>query len=316
MRKTSVYLPEDLKDDLAALARRWDRSEAELLRLAVERLVRSARADAAPGAPVPARVPGPRLVGVGVGPSDPGLVTERALTTLRAADRVYAAATATDAIGRAEAIVRAAAPEIEVDRLVFEIGDDAPSRAASLEVAADAVVAGLDTGAAVAFVTLGDPNVYSTFPALARLVTARRPAVPVATVPGVMAFQELAAEAGTVLTEEGERLAVVVADGDAGALEAALAEPGCTVVVYKGGRHLPAVARVLAEHGRLDGAVVGEMLGLPGGRWVPVDAVADRPASYLATVVVPARRGSGGSADRSRRSPSLRGRPDDAGSDG
>ena len=293
MRKTSVYLPEDLKDDLAALARRWDRSEAELLRLAVERLVRSARDDAAPGG-TPPREPGPRFVGVGVGPSDPGLVTERALATLRAADRVFAAATAPDAIGRAEAIVRAVAAEIDVDRLVFEIGDDVPSRAASLAAAADAVVESLDTGAVVAFVTLGDPNVYSTFPALARLVTARRPAVPVATVPGVMAFQELAAEAGTVLVEEGERLAVVVADGDAGALEAALAEPGCTVVVYKGGRHLPAVARVLADHGRLDGAVVGEMLGLPGGRWVPVDAVADRPASYLATVVVPARRGSDG----------------------
>ena len=292
MRKTSVYLPEDLKDDLAALARRWDRSEAELLRLAVERLVRSARDDAAPGERTPAREPGPRFVGVGVGPSDPGLVTERALTTLRGADRVFAAATAPDAIGRAEAIVRAAAAEIDVDRLVFEIGDDATSRASSLEAAAAAIVEALDTGAVVAFVTLGDPNVYSTFPALRRLVTARRPAVPVATVPGVMAFQELAAEAGTVLAEEGERLAVVVADGDAGALEGALAEPGCTVVLYKGGRHLPEVARVLARHGRLDGAVVGEMLGLPGGRWVRVDTVADRPASYLATVVVPARRGN------------------------
>jgi len=292
MRKTSVYLPEDLKDDLAALARRWDRSEAELLRLAVERLVRSARDDAAPGGAPPAREPGPRFVGVGVGPSDPGLVTERALATLRGADRVFAAATAPDAIGRAEAIVRAVATEIDVDRLVLDIGDDAPSRAASLEAAADAVVESLDTGAVVAFVTLGDPNVYSTFPALARLVGARRPAVPTATVPGVMAFQELAAEAGTVLAEEGERLAVVVADGEPGALEAALAEPGCTVVVYKGGRHLPAVARVLAAHDRLDGAVLGEMLGLPGGRWVPVDTVADRPASYLATVVVPARRGS------------------------
>jgi len=52
---------------------------------------------------------------------------------------------------------------------------------------------------------------------------------------------------------------------------------------------VPAVAAQLAEHGRLDGAVVGEMLGLPGGREVAVASVADRPASYLATVVVPAR---------------------------
>jgi hypothetical protein len=36
--------------------------------------------------------------------------------------------------------------------------------------------------------------------------------------------------------------------------------------------------------------VLGEMLGLPGGRSVPVAAAADRPASYLATVIVPPER--------------------------
>ncbi len=290
MRKTSVYLPDELKDDLAALARRWDRSEAELLRTAVERLVLGARDDAAPSVPARPRTAGPLLVGVGMGPSDPDLVTERAAATLRSADRVFAGSTGTDAIGRAEAIVRGVAPEIKVDRLVFDIVGTPATRAASLTTAADALVDALDRGAVVAFVTLGDPNVYSTFPALARVVAERRPSVPITTVPGVMAFQELAAQAGTVLAEEGEHLAVVVARDDATELEALLADPACTVVVYKGGRHLPAVASRLRAHGRLNGAIVGEMLGLPGGRCVEVESVSDRPASYLATVVVPATR--------------------------
>ncbi len=290
MRKTSVYLPEELKAELAALARRWQRSEAELLRLAVERLVRGARDDAAPGEPTPPRDPGPRLIGVGVGPSDPGLVTARALAMLRTADRVFAASTGADAIGRAEAIVRAAAPEINVDRLVFDIGDDVPARAESLYRAADTLLAALDAGAVVVFVTLGDPNIYSTFPALARLIADRRPSVPVATIPGIMAFQELAAEAGTVLAEDGEHLTLVVADGESASIDAMLADRHCTVVLYKGGRHLPSVAQALQTHDRLDGAVVGEMLGLPGGRWVSVASAADRPASYLATIVIPATR--------------------------
>jgi hypothetical protein len=33
--------------------------------------------------------------------------------------------------------------------------------------------------------------------------------------------------------------------------------------------------------------VVGELLGLPGERWGPAKELADRPASYLATVIVP-----------------------------
>ncbi len=70
-------------------------------------------------------------------------------------------------------------------------------------------------------------------------------------------------------------------------LAAAAADPSAAVVVYKGGGRLPELALLLAEAGRLDGAVLGELLGLPGGRMAPVREVADRPASYLATVVVP-----------------------------
>ncbi len=290
MLKTSVYLPEGLKDQLATLARRSGRSEADLVRLAVDRLVRAADAEGTPGASPRQRIPGPRLVGVGVGPGDPGLVTQRAVATLCDAERVFAASTAPDAIGRAEAVVRAVAPEVRVDRLTFDIAGDARARSASLDAAATSVVDALDTGAVVAFVTLGDPNVYSTFPALARIVTAQRPSVPVGTVPGVMAFQELAAETAVVLAEEGEHLVLAVADGDATLLDTMLTDTGSTIVLYKGGRHLPSVADTLRSNGRLDGAVVGEMLGLPGGRSAPVAAVADRPASYLATVVVPAVR--------------------------
>jgi precorrin-2/cobalt-factor-2 C20-methyltransferase len=64
-----------------------------------------------------------------------------------------------------------------------------------------------------------------------------------------------------------------------------------TVVLYKGGRRLPEVAVQLRHSERIDGAVIGELMGLPGGRNGPVADVADRPASYLATVVVPAQRG-------------------------
>lgn len=291
VRKTSVYLPDELKASLAELSRRSGRSEAELVRSAIERLVRQAGARPAPPPPAPpAADPGPRLVGVGVGPSDPDLVTGRALRVLRSADRVFAPCTGPDAIGRAEAIVRAAAPDVVVDRLVLAIGDGDTGYQRSLGAAADQVVAALDDGAVVAVATLGDPNVYSAFPALSSLVAARRPGVPVATVPGIMAFQELAARTGTVLAEGDEQLALLTL-GDAPArLDVALDDPARTVVVYRGGRHLPEVARGLDRRGRLRGAVVGEMLGLPGGRSVPIAEVASRPASYLATMIVPAAR--------------------------
>jgi precorrin-2 C(20)-methyltransferase len=291
VRKTSVYLPETLKDELSDLARRWDRSEAELLRLAVDRLVRSARDQSAPVPPRAPRPVGPALVGVGLGPSEPGLVTARAVQALRDADVVFAASIGPDAIGRAEAIVRAATPDVRVERLVFAVAGTNEERSASVSGAAERVIEQLDAGAVVVFVTLGDPNVFPTFPAVARAVRAERAQVPISTVPGVMAFQELAAQSATVVAEDGERFAVFVPRHGHDDLEAFLADKHCTVVVYKGVGELPAVADRLRRHDRLDGAVVGEMLGLPGGRCVEVGAIADQTASYLATVIVPAARG-------------------------
>jgi len=291
MRKTSVYLPEETKAALHQVSLRWNRSEAQLIREAIDRLVRSADTEAAPAPPVvPPGLEGPRLIGVGVGPSAPDLITQRAIRVLERADQVFAASTAPDAIARAEAIVRSAAPEVAIDRLPFVITDTPDSRDGSFERAADALLSVLDRGQIAAFITLGDPNAYSTFPELARRVAAKRPGVPISTVPGIMAFQELAAATGTVLAEGDERIDIATMGDDLAPLSAALAKSHSTVILYKGGRRLPEIAAQLSEHDRLVGAVIGELMGLPGGRNGPVAEVADRPASYLATVIVPAQR--------------------------
>lgn len=294
MRKTSVYLPDGLKDRLAALARNSGRSEAQLIRLAVERLVAAEPSGAGPIAqhedPVAARhQPGPRLVGIGVGPGDPGLLTRRALEVVRGADRVLAPTTSPQAIGRAEAVVREAAPEVAVERVTFVMEVGTEGRARAIDDAVAATIAHLDRGEVVAFLTLGDPNVYSTFGALADGVAQARPAVPVDVVPGIMAFQDLAARTRTTVVDGTEYLVLLPAHAaaDAAVLASAAADPRAAVVVYKGGSRLAELAEVLGANDRVDTAVVGELLGLPGGRIVALADAADRPASYLATVLAP-----------------------------
>jgi precorrin-2/cobalt-factor-2 C20-methyltransferase len=291
MRKTSVYLTDETKDALRQVSLRWNRSEAQLIREAIDRLVRGAVAVPPPTPPPPSpRRLGPHLIGVGVGPSAPDLISQRAVRVLEEADRVFAASTAPDAISRAETIVRSVAPGVAVDRLPFVATESAATLERSLAGAVAALVAVLDRGEVAAFITLGDPNVYSVFSELARRVKADRPGAPVSTVPGIMAFQELAASTGTVLAEGAERLDIGTLGEDDTSFARALIDGGATVVLYKGGRRLPEVADRLRECERLDGAVVGELMGLPGGRNGPVADVAERPASYLATVVVPATR--------------------------
>src|SRR5579884_3960955 len=290
MRKTSVYLPARLKEALAARAAASGWSEAEVLRAALEADLRAAAAapgraagPAASAAPTgEAPVPG-RLVGIGVGPGEADLVTLRALAALRRADRVVAPATAVDAVGRAEAVVRQVLPGLRVERIPFEMAPGRAERDRSVAEAARVVAGYLDAGEEVAFVTLGDPLTYSTFTSVAVAVAGRRPATVVEQVPGVMAFQSLAARTGTTVTDERQRLLVRTAlDGED--VGAELADPAVTVVLYKGGRRLPDLAKAAAAAG------AGELLGMPGERIGALsDIAADGPASYLATVILPAR---------------------------
>ena len=306
VRKTSVYLPDHLKRALSARAAATRRSEADVLRSAVEAAVSGAGTAAAgsvgpgpggaagAGGTVERPQPG-RLVGVGVGPGDPDLLTVRALVALRRADRVLAPSTAPDAVGRAETIVREAAPDVRVERVPFVMHPDAGARADAMRTIATTVAGHLEAGDEVAFITLGDPLTYSTFSALADAVDAQRPGTVVDVVPGIMAFQSLAARTRTTLVDERQRLTVRTAlDGDdlsGGALD--LGDPDCTVVLYKGGRHLPEVAAAARAADRLDGAVAGELLGMSGERVGQLADLATGPAGYLATVIVPARPATG-----------------------
>jgi precorrin-2/cobalt-factor-2 C20-methyltransferase len=239
------------------------------------------------------------LVGVGVGPGDPELVTVKAVRVLREADVVLVPVMAPDEPGRAEATVRAhLGDDPRVRRVVFALDDRGgvtPRREAAWEAAAEAVVAAFRQSAeTVAFATIGDPAVYSTFAYLAQTVRDRVSHVEIHTVPGITAMQDLAARAGVSLCEGEESLALFPMTAGLDRYRDLLRGVD-TVVAYKGGRHLPEMLALLEAEGRLDGAVVGSGLGLAGERVVAGREVepAER-APYLTTVIAPPRRGERG----------------------
>ena len=286
MHKSSIYLPDALKRDLGELATRTGRSEADLIRHAIERLLTASTA-AEPGPP-PATVnhPRPALVGVGVGPGDPGLVTERARATLLVADRVIVISTDVRSVGRAEMVARSAAPTARLQRVAFTISGDADSRHASLLALAAEVLAATDGGELVAVAVIGDPSQWTLFPELAEAVATARPALHITAEPGITSYQAAAAAAGAALGVAGA--AMVVLDG-ATELPRHLHGGGDSVVLYKASTDAQTVKAAAADTGRRD-AIVAELSGLPGQRLVPLDDTPDGPMSYLATVVFPARR--------------------------
>lgn len=283
MHKSSVYLPDDLKAALGDVAARSGRSEADLIRTAIENLVRTGAAPATepPSVPTIAR---PAVIGVGVGPGDPALATEQARLTLGAADRVVVITTDARSVGRAEMVVRALAPPARVVRVPFAIGgDDAARRASTLDVV-DAAVAGADAGELVAVAVLGDPSQWTVFPDVAAEIGRIRPHLRIDGVPGVTSYQTVAGRGAISLGRSGTPLIVV---DDVADLDAALARHEATVVLFKASTDAVALQQIAAAHDR--DAVVGELTGLPGERTSPLGSLMPGPISYLATVVFPAR---------------------------
>lgn len=227
-----------------------------------------------------------RLIGVGMGPGDPELVTLKAARVLAEAGRVFVPVLDPAETGRAEATLAGHVPPGRVERLVFALNErtDADRRYAHWDAAGARVARWLrDTGGVAAFATIGDPNLYSTFGYLAQTVRGLLPDVAVETVPGITAMQALSAASGVPLAEGRERLTLVSATAG---LDRILDTDG-TVVVYKGFRHLSALSAAVAENGRR--AILGERLGLPGERITDLSTV-DGGVPYLSSVLIPARR--------------------------
>src|SRR5215218_4252868 len=207
-----------------------------------------------------------RLIGVGVGPGDPEHLTLKALRALKEADRVFVP----DG-GRAAEIVAA---HVEVEPLTFAMSD-VGSRERHWERAGARIA---ETQGTVAFATIGDPNLYSTFTYVANVVRRLVPDTVIETVPGITAMQDLAARSGTVLAEGDERLALIPYTAGDEALRHALGAFD-TVIVYKGGRHLPAVLCAVSDAGHH--AVYGEELGRPNEAFTTPEG----PAPYFSTVI-------------------------------
>ena len=215
------------------------------------------------------------------------MVTRKAERVLREADVVYHpgrdqqtgfAIRIAQELLPSGVVVRAAAVEMA------EPGDRYVALAA--ELAADA-----RAGRRAAFITEGDPLLYSTASRLLEILQANWPDVPVEIVPGVTSLTAVAAATGQSLVQSADTLVVIPACHHPDELER-LIEGHDRVALLKVGSVFPQILALLRRRGWLDRAIYAEKVGTPEQRVVrDVASINPKTVSYFSMVLV---------ADRSR----------------
>ncbi len=232
-----------------------------------------------------------KLVGVGVGPGDPELITLKAVRVLEQADVVVHFAKAAHS-GNARAIAaRYLKPGVRELSLAFPVTTELPKHEARYcdvirafyDDAARDLAAHLDDGRLVAVICEGDPLFYGSY---MHLHVRLAPRFHTEIVAGVSGMSGCWSAAGTPIAQGDDVFSVIPGTLAQDELERRLGEADAAVVI-KLGRNLPKVRRALERAGRLDRAVYVERGTMSGEKAIALAAKRDDCAPYFAVVLVP-----------------------------
>ncbi|GLO30285.1 precorrin-2 C(20)-methyltransferase [Pseudomonas putida] len=238
-----------------------------------------------------------RLLGLGVGPGDPELITLKALRLLREAPVVgyfVAKGKRGNAFGIIEAHLQ---PEQILLPLVYPVTTEAlPAPLSYEQVISDfydeasvQVAEHLDAGRDVAVICEGDPFFYGSYMYLHDRLAQRYEAE---VIPGVCSMLGGASVLGAPLVYRNQSLSVLSGVLPAEELKRRLADADAAVIM-KLGRNFPKVREVLAELG-LDGrALYVERATMANQKIVPLDQVDPQSSPYFSLIIVPGEKWQG-----------------------
>jgi precorrin-2/cobalt-factor-2 C20-methyltransferase len=231
-----------------------------------------------------------RLIGVGVGPGDPDLLTLKAIDALRHADVVAYFAKAGNA-SNARTIVAAHLNGAEELPLLYPVTTEIPKEDAAYrdairafyDASASTIATYLDDGRIVAVLSEGDPLFYGSYMHLHVRLSPRYPAEVIA---GVTGMSGCWSSIGIPMTQGDDVFTVLPGTLPEYELERRLADANAAVVM-KIGRHLAKVRRALDRAGRLDRAIYVERGTMANASVMKLTDKLDGCAPYFAIVLVP-----------------------------
>jgi precorrin-2/cobalt-factor-2 C20-methyltransferase len=200
-----------------------------------------------------------KLYGLGVGPGDPELITLKAKRIMEEADCIAVPKTKEGkrsfAFSIAEDIAGKGKPLLE---LVFPMSFDESVLENSWSNAIEEIRKVLDEGKDIAFITLGDPTVYSTYMYVHKAIS--KLGYDTEIIPGITSFCASASRAGISLGENRETIAVIPSAYECENLEQVL-DSFDNIVLMKVYKSMDKLKKLLEKKGLARNAVIVSKCG-------------------------------------------------------
>ena len=224
------------------------------------------------------------IYGIGIGPGSPDLLTGRAAECIKEADIICLPQSLKDEC-RAYRIAKEALPETASKACIcfdFKMTRDAAELERIHEDCYRKVSELYQEGKKLAFLTIGDPTVYSTFCYIAK--KAKQDKLNLEIIPGIPSFCAAAASLGISLCEGNEALHIISGQDD---IENIPDHTGTTVIL-KCGRNIIKIKELLAKMEQTKNVRVYAVsdCGMPEEkRYYGADAIPD-DCGYMTTIII------------------------------
>ncbi len=230
-----------------------------------------------------------KFYGIGVGPGDPELITLKALNVLEKVDIIFAPRAKTKEESLAGEIVeKVLRKKKDICELEFPMTNNREELGERYARAAELILQKISDGKPAAYLTIGDPLLYSTYIYLVNALLELAPELIVETIPGIPAYSAVAARFNYSLAEKGEKICICPAPEDMEDLRDVI-KKNDTIVVMKVAKKLPMVIALLEEMGILHNTIFGSHVGLKGERLIngrKEPFTLSEKEGYLSTIIV------------------------------
>ena len=207
----------------------------------------------------------PGLIGIGVGPGDPDLLTVKAVNAIQNADIIMCPASKEDRPSIAFSVVSSLIDKSknqEIVKLIFPMTKDKDVLKETWKRNAKIMAEKVLLGKNVVYLTVGDPYLYSTWIYMHKDLKENFPDMEISVIPGIVSMFTFASKVGVSIAEGAEKVAIIPSCYDLSSVKE-IAKNSESMIFLKDGRYFDQVIDVLKESGFPDDSIfaIGQDLG-------------------------------------------------------